>query len=171
MSDDSQEQAPPSPMQDQVELRTSGPDGEMVPSTVEEPMRLVRVGSMLEAMRAELHEIDPDDVGRERLVEVYHSARRKLAETLSGPLADELDTMVPALEQEPTTGELRVAHAQLLGWLQGLLQGIQTAIAYQQQASQAQLAGMHHSGGDPGGDQGPPMGGGSGGSSGSGQYL
>lgn len=168
MSDENQEAGPSSPMEGQFELRTSGPDGEVEPSTIEEPMRLVRVGSMLEAMRSELHEIDPDEVGRERLVEVYRSARQKLAETLSGPLAEELDTMVPALEEEPTTGELRVAHAQLLGWLQGLLQGIQTAIAYQQQASQAQLAGMQHGGGPGGGQGGPSMGGRSGGS---GQYL
>ncbi|PSO54749.1 MAG: hypothetical protein BRC31_01535 [Actinobacteria bacterium QS_5_72_10] len=165
MSD--QNQGPASPMEGQVELRTSGAGGEIESSTIEEPMRLVRVGSMLEAMRAELHELDPDEVGRERLVEVYRSARAKLAETLSGPLAEELDSMIPALEEEPTTGELRVAHAQLLGWLQGLLQGIQTAIAYQQQTSQSQLAGMQQSGG-PGGGPKPSMGGGAGGS---GQYL
>lgn len=167
MSDENQEGGPGSPMEGQVELRTSGPDGEVEPSTIEEPMRLVRVGSMLEAMRSELHQLDPDEVGRERLMEVYESARRKLAETLTGPLAEELDSMVPALEDKPTTGELRVAHAQLLGWLQGLLQGIQTAIAYQQQASQSQLSGMQHPGG-PGGQGGPSMGGRSGGS---GQYL
>lgn len=157
------EQSASSPMEGQIEIQTSAPDGTMAESTVSEPMRLVRVGSMLEAMRSELRELDPDEVGRERLVEVYRSAREKLAETLSGPLAEELDTMIPALEEEPSTGELRVAHAQLLGWLQGLLQGIQTAIAYQQQTSMQELAGMQQSGAG-GGD-------GSGGSGGSGQYL
>lgn len=160
----SDERQATSPMQEQIELRTSRPDGELDESTVNEPMRLVRVGSMLEAMRAELREMDPDEVGRERLVEVYQSARQKLAETLSGPLAEELDTMVPALEDDPTAGEVRVAHAQLLGWLQGLLQGIQAAIAYQQQTSMQELAGMQQPGGD--GDQRA----GSGGQS-SGQYL
>lgn len=155
-----------SPMEDQIEIQTSAPDGTLAESTVTEPMRLVRVGSMLEAMRSELHEMDPDEVGRERLVEVYRAAREKLAETLSGPLAEELDTMIPALEAEPSTGELRVAHAQLLGWLQGLLQGIQTAIAYQQQASMQELAGMQSgSGGGAGGGSG------SAGGSASGQYL
>lgn len=158
------EQSASSPMQDQIEIQTSAPDGTLAESTVSEPMRLVRVGSMLEAMRSELREMDPDEVGRERLVDVYRSAREKLAETLSGPLAEELDTMIPALEDEPSTGELRVAHAQLLGWLQGLLQGIQTAIAYQQQTSMQELAGMQQSGSN--GGQSP-----SAGSGGSGQYL
>lgn len=165
----SDEQNASNPMEDQVELHTSGPDGTIAESTVSEPMRLVRVGNMLEAMRSELREMDPDEVGRDRLVEVYGSARQKLAETLSGPLAEEFDAMVPALEEEPSTGELRVAHAQLLGWLQGLLQGIQTAIAYQQQTSMQELAGMRS--GSNGGQQGPGSPGPMGGSAGSGQYL
>lgn len=154
------EHEPTTPMHDEIELRTSRPDGQLETSTVSEPMRLVRVGSMLGAMRAELRELDSDAVDRDRLDEVHRSARDSLAQTLSGPLAEELDTMVPALPDEPTTGELRVAQAQLLGWLEGLLQGIQAAVAHQQQASTSQLDALRD-GGDGAGAS----------SSGPGQYL
>lgn len=140
------EHQPTDPMHDEIELRTSGADGQLETSTVSEPMRLVRVGNMLGAMRTELRELDSDAVDRDRLDKLHRSARDSLAQTLSGPLAEELDTMVPVLPDEPTTGELRVAQAQLLGWLEGLLQGIQTAIAHQQQASTSQLDALQGAG-------------------------
>lgn len=145
MSDDQR-----NPMHDEIELRTSRSDGEVEVSTVSEPMRLVRVGNMLGAMRAELRELDSDSIDRDRLDSVHRSARESLAQTLSGPLADELDAMVPTLPDEPTAGELRVAQAQLLGWLEGLLHGIQTALAYQQQSSAGQLDALKRHDGEGG---------------------
>ncbi|MGZ6772866.1 MAG: proteasome activator, partial [Mycobacteriaceae bacterium] len=45
-------------------------------------------------------------------------------------------------EATPSESELRIAQAQLVGWLEGLFHGIQTAIYAQQMAARAQLEQM-----------------------------
>lgn len=128
------------PMSGEVEMQTSRSDGEVTTATVSQPAKLVRIGNMLGALQQELRALDGDDVDRDRLLEVHRTVRDQLDSLVSGALADELHSMVPPLEEEPTSGELRVAQAQLIGWVEGLLHGVQAALAHQQQGADDQLA-------------------------------
>ena len=67
----------------------------------------------------------------------------------------------PSRTTRPSDAELRIAQAQLVGWLEGLFHGIQTALVAQQMAAQAQLQQMRQL--PPGtGHQGMPSPGGPG---------
>jgi len=110
---------------------------------VSEPSKLIRIASMTRAMLEEVRASGMDDVGRQRLLDVYHRSIEELRDVLSDDLKEELDAIFVPLEGDtPTEPEIRVAQAQLIGWLEGLFQGIQASLWTQQMSAQAQLEQM-----------------------------
>jgi hypothetical protein len=110
---------------------------------VTEPSKLIRIASMTRAMLEEVRSSGMDDFGRRRLLAVYHRSIDELRDVLSDDLKEELDSIFVPLESEtPTEAEIRVAQAQLVGWLEGLFHGIQASLWSQQMSAQAQLEQM-----------------------------
>ncbi|MEN8238044.1 MAG: proteasome activator [Actinomycetota bacterium] len=107
---------------------------------VSEPSKLIRIASMTRAMLEEVREAPLDDAGRVRLREIYDRSLSELKDVLSEDLVEELDAVfVPIDQGTPSEAELRVAQAQLVGWLEGLFHGIQASLISQQMAATAQL--------------------------------
>jgi len=110
------------------------------------PAKVMRIGAMIKQLLDEVRGAELDPASRARLKEIYEHSVRELAGTLSPDLAAELDRLVlPFDSEEPSSSELRVAQAQLVGWLEGLFHGIQATIFAQQMAAQAQLQQMRRS--------------------------
>ena len=110
---------------------------------VEEPAKVMRIGSMIRQLLDEVKAAPLDDAGRRRLAQILHTSLTELKDGLAPELDEELDRLVqPFEEATPTESELRIAQAQLVGWLEGLFHGIQTAIYAQQMAARAQLEQM-----------------------------
>ena len=112
------------------------------PSTphVTEPSKLLRIASMTRAMLDEVREEPLDDAGRSRLLSIYERSLEELKGVLSEDLREELDAVfVPINDESPSEAELRVAQAQLVGWLEGLFHGIQASLISQRMAASAQL--------------------------------
>jgi len=108
-----------------------------------EPSKLIRIASMTRATSEEVRESSLDDQGRRRLIVIYHNSIDELRDVLSDDLKEELDAIFLPLEREiPTESELRIAQAQLVGWLEGLFHGIQASLLTQQMSAQAQLEQM-----------------------------
>jgi hypothetical protein len=122
-----------------------------VTESVEQPAKVMRIGSMVKQLLDEVRAAGLDDASRTRLKEIYEQSVRELAGALSPDLAAELDRMtLPFDESIPSEGELRVAQAQLVGWLEGLFHGIQATLLAQQMAARAQLEEMRQRGLPPG---------------------
>jgi hypothetical protein len=114
-----------------------------VGEAIERPAKVMRIGAMIKQLLDEVRQMDLDIESRRRLREIYERSVRELADTLSPELAGELDRIALAFgDGEPTEAELRIAHAQLVGWLEGLFHGIQATLFAQQVAAQAQLEQM-----------------------------
>ncbi|MGI9667411.1 MAG: proteasome activator [Acidimicrobiia bacterium] len=107
--------------------------------SVTEPSKLIRIASMTRAMLDEVREAPLDEAGRVRLLTIYESSLDELKEVVSDDLKEELDAVFVPINNEPTEAELRVAQAQLVGWLEGLFHGIQASLISQQMAATAQL--------------------------------
>ncbi len=119
--------------------------------SVASPAKVLRIGSMTKELLEEVRRAPLDDAGRTRLREIYETSVHELAEGLSGDLKDELARLSsPFSADTPSDSELRVAQAQLVGWLEGLFHGIQAAIFSQQMAAQAQLQQIRRPGLPPG---------------------
>ena len=117
-------------------------DGES-PESVERPAKVMRIGSMIKQLLDEVRQADLDEPSRVRLKEIYEISVRELADTLSPQLAAELDRLAISFESPaPSDAELRIAQAQLVGWLEGLFHGIQATLFAQQVAAQGQLEEM-----------------------------
>jgi len=116
-----------------------GPD-----ESIEQPAKVMRVGAMMRQLLDELRGEDLDEGSRERLAEIHDTSIAELRSALSPDLHDELTRLaLPFSDDEvPSPSELRVAKAQLVGWLEGLVQGIQATLFAQQVAAQQQLANM-----------------------------
>ncbi|GAB3159259.1 bacterial proteasome activator family protein [Myceligenerans halotolerans] len=129
---------------DQPDEPEDDTDAEDVVGQVEEPAKVMRIGGMIKRLLDEVRDAPLDDAARTRLAEVHERSIKELEDGLSPDLVDELHRItLPFTEQDPPSdAELRVAHAQLVGWLEGLFHGIQTALVAQQMAAQAQLTGM-----------------------------
>ncbi len=122
---------------------------------VEHPAKVMRIGSMIKQLLDEVRQAPLDRASRQRLREIYENSVRELADGLSPDLAAELDRLALPLESpEPSDAELRVAQAQLVGWLEGLFHGIQATLFAQQMAARAQLEEMRRQG-LPQGDESP----------------
>lgn len=111
---------------------------------IEQPAKVMRVGAMMRQLLEELRGSDLDAASRERLKEIHETSINELRSALSPDLHDELTRLALPFkdDDEPTDAELLVAKAQLVGWLEGLVQGIQATLFAQQLAAQQQLANM-----------------------------
>jgi hypothetical protein len=107
---------------------------------VHHPAKVMRIATMVKQLLDELRHAPLDEASRTRLKKVYQSSLEELGEVLSDDLKDELATLSIAFdEQAPSDAELRIAHAQLVGWLEGLFHGIQAMLFAQQMEGRAQL--------------------------------
>ena len=111
---------------------------------VEQPAKVMRIGSMIRQLLEEVRASPLDEKSRVRLREIHERSVKELESGLAPELADELERLsLPFTEDEaPSEAELRVAQAQLVGWLEGLFHGIQTTLFAQQMAARAQLEQM-----------------------------
>jgi hypothetical protein len=110
---------------------------------IEEPAKVMRIGNMIKQLLEEVRNAPLDDAGRQRLAEIHERSLRELESGLAPELADELRRItLPFDDTTPSDAELRIAQAQLVGWLEGLFHGIQTALFAQQMAARAQLEQM-----------------------------
>ena len=116
--------------------------------TVEQPAKVMRIGSMIKQLLDEVRQAPMDEASRSRLKEIYETSVQELARVLSPDLRAELDRLAMPFEegQPPSEAELRVAHAQLVGWLEGLFHGIQATLFAQQMAARNQLEEMRRRG-------------------------
>lgn len=134
-----------------------------------EPAKVMRIGTMIKQLLEEVRAAPLDEASRVRLKEIHARSIKELEEGLTPDLRDELERLsLPFTEDSiPSDGELRIAQAQLVGWLEGVFHGLQTALFAQQMAARSQLEQMRRG-------QLPPGHGGaadSTGSTGTGQYL
>jgi hypothetical protein len=106
---------------------------------ITEPAKLLRIASMVRELLEETRQTSLDEPGRKRLADIYGRAVGELSEVLSEDLREELGSLAPSMEGVPTESELRVAQAQLVGWLEGLFHGIQAAMFAQQASARAQF--------------------------------
>jgi hypothetical protein len=107
------------------------------------PTKLIRIASMTRAMLEEVRHAPLDDQGKARLAAVHTRSLNELREMLPPDLLEEFnEIMVPLHTENPSEAELRIAQAQLIGWLEGLFHGIQASLFTQQMAAQAQLQEM-----------------------------
>jgi Bacterial proteasome activator len=150
-----------------------GPDGRPVQATiagdandqrgmevaeqVEQPAKVMRIGSMIKQLLEEVRAAPLDDASRNRLREIHESSIRELEQGLAPELRDELERLSLPFSEDatPSDAELRIAQAQLVGWLEGLFHGIQTALFAQQMAARVQLEQMRR--GLPAGAMPPGM--------------
>jgi hypothetical protein len=117
-----------------------GGDFDDVTNQVEQPAKVMRIGTMIKQLLEEVRSAPLDDAGRRRLREIHETSIRELEAGLAPELRAELERLtIPFGGDTPSEAELRVAQAQLVGWLEGLFHGIQTAIYAQQAAARAQL--------------------------------
>ena len=143
-------------MTEEQQVMVIGPDGQPVAvnvpeqseaddrditDLVEQPAKVMRIGSMIRQLLEEVKAAPLDEASRNRLRAIHKSSIKELESGLAPELVEELERLsLPFTEDgTPSEGELRIAQAQLVGWLEGLFHGIQTAIYAQQVASRAQL--------------------------------
>jgi hypothetical protein len=118
---------------------------------VEHPAKVMRIGSMIKQLLDEVRHAPLDSASRQRLKDIYETSVRELSEGLSPDLRAELDRLtLPFGDDEPSDAELRIAQAQLVGWLEGLFHGIQATLFAQQMAARAQLEEVRRHGLPPG---------------------
>ncbi|WP_319448501.1 MULTISPECIES: bacterial proteasome activator family protein [unclassified Mycobacterium] len=143
-------------------------DGRSLTDLVEQPAKVMRIGTMIKQLLEEVRAAPLDDASRTRLREIHARSVRELEEGLAPELREELERLTLPFTEDalPSDAELRIAQAQLVGWLEGLFHGIQTALFAQQMAARAQLEQMRQGALPPGtgapGQRGP---------TGTGQYL
>ena len=143
----------------QAQQAPQGPPGPQ--EAITEPAKLLRIASMVRELLEETRQATIDEPGRARLREIYLRSFDELREVLSPDLQQELAELVPPMEAVPTESEIRVAQAQLVGWLEGLFHGIQAALFAQQAAARAQFEELRRRGlpgGAPPGRPQPPGG-------------
>ena len=108
--------------------------------SVDQPAKVMRIGSMIKQLLEEVRHAPLDDPSRERLKDIYETSIKELAAGLSDDLRDELCSLAMPFDAEiPSDAELRVAQAQLVGWLEGLFHGIQATLFAQQMAARQQI--------------------------------
>jgi hypothetical protein len=117
---------------------------------VSQPAKLLRIATMIRELLADVRQSSPDEAGRKRLREIYERAIAELKEVLSEDLQNELGVLTTPLEGTPTESEIRIAKAQLVGWLEGLIQGIQAALFAQHMQARAQFEELRRRGLAPG---------------------
>ena len=123
---------------------TIEPESQAETETVEQPAKVMRIGSMIKQLLEEVRRAPLDDRSRARMAEIYEQSVQELAKGLSADLREELNRLASPFGpgETPSEAELRVAQAQLVGWLEGLFHGIQATLFAQQMAAQQQLQQM-----------------------------
>jgi hypothetical protein len=118
-----------------------GDEGSSIADLVEQPAKVMRIGSMIRQLLEEVKAAPLDEASRNRLKEIHQASIKELEAGLAPELVEELERLTLPFSEDttPSDGELRIAQAQLVGWLEGLFHGIQTAIYAQQMASRAQF--------------------------------
>ncbi len=131
-----------------------GSGGDESRESVEQPAKVMRIGSMIKQLLEEVRQAPLDEASRSRLREIYETSVTELADGLSPDLRDELARVTSPFSPGaiPSEGELRVAQAQLVGWLEGLFHGIQATLFAQQMAARGQLEEMRRRSLPPGDD-------------------
>ena len=128
---------------DQAGGREDGDEPRSVADLVEQPDKVMRIGSMIRQLLDEVKSAPLDEASRTRLREIHQASIKELEQGLAPELVEELERLsLPFAQETPSESELRIAQAQLVGWLEGLFHGIQTAIYAQQMAARAQLEQM-----------------------------
>ncbi|WP_324248578.1 bacterial proteasome activator family protein [Actinomarinicola tropica] len=114
---------------------------------VDEPAKVMRIGSMMKQLLDEVRSTDLDEASRDRLRDIYDLSVNELGSALSPDLQEELDRLAMPFGDEdvPSGAELRIAKAQLVGWLEGLFHGIQATLFAQQMAARQQIEQMRQS--------------------------
>ncbi|MGF7123332.1 bacterial proteasome activator family protein [Rhodococcus sp. TAF43] len=132
-------------------------DQDALADMVEQPAKVMRIGTMIKQLLEEVRAAPLDDASRTRLKEIHKSSVRELEQGLAPELREELERLTLPFNDDsvPTDAELRIAQAQLVGWLEGLFHGIQTALFAQQMAARAQLEQMRQGALPPGMSMGP----------------
>ena len=133
------EQDPP-----QVVVVAQDEDSANVADLVEQPAKVMRIGSMIKQLLDEVKSAPLDEAARQRLKQIHATSIKELEDGLAPELIEELERLsLPFTDDSvPSEAELRIAQAQLVGWLEGLFHGIQTALFAQQMAARAQLEQM-----------------------------
>ncbi len=145
-----------------------GGEGPAAKEQVTHPTKLIRIASMVRSMLDEVRRAPLDDAGRKALREIHEKSIHELEDVISPELRDELaEVALPFSSPTPSESELRLAQAQLVGWLEGLFHGIQATLFTQQAMAQSQLEEMRRKAIPPGaphppgatdGEVGPPSG-------------
>ncbi|WP_448058451.1 bacterial proteasome activator family protein [Cellulomonas hominis] len=137
---------------------TAAPGDEDPSTMVGQPAKVMRIGTMIKQLLEEVRSAPLDDAARTRLATVHERSLHELEDGLSPELVAELHriTLPFTDDQTPSDAELRIAQAQLVGWLEGLFHGLQTALVAQQMAAQAQLSQMRRAL-PPGSGSGEPL--------------
>ena len=153
-------------------------DQRSITDLVEQPAKVMRIGTMIKQLLEEVRAAPLDEASRSRLREIHATSIRELEDGLAPELREELERLALPFSEDkvPSDAELRIAQAQLVGWLEGLFHGIQTVLFAQQMAARTQLEQIRHAlpGGPPPGGLGAPeslQGGSSGPGGPTGQYL
>lgn len=138
--------------------RTADDEDVEVGESVAEPAKVMRIGSMIKQLLEEVRQAPLDEASRGRLREIYDQSIRELASGLSPDLQAELGRMALPFGHDatPSDAELRIAQAQLVGWLEGLFHGIQATLFAQQMAARQQLEEMRQRGLPSGAEDRPP---------------
>jgi hypothetical protein len=141
---DQQPTTNPGPEHPEVILPGGSSDGaDAAVESVSSPAKVMRIGSMIKQLLEEVRAASLDEPGRDRLKSIFEESVSQLSESLSPDLAAELASLAPPFDQGiPSEAELRVAQAQLVGWLEGLFHGIQATLFAQQMAARQQLEQM-----------------------------
>ena len=146
-------------------------EGKSLTDLVEQPAKVMRIGTMIKQLLEEVRAAPLDEASRGRLRDIHRTSIHELEDGLAPELRDELERLTLPFTEDaiPTDSELRIAQAQLVGWLEGLFHGIQTALFAQQMAARQQLEQMRQGALPPGtgipGQRGGP------GNPSTGQYL
>jgi hypothetical protein len=140
---------------------------------IEQPAKVMRIGSMIKQLLEEVRAAPLDEAGRQRLKEIHRRSITELEDGLAIELREELERLSLPFDDDttPSEAELRIAQAQLVGWLEGLFHGIQAALVAQQMAARVQLEQMRGRPALTGGPGGVPVPGQPGTGTGTGQYL
>lgn len=112
--------------------------------SIDSPAKVMRIGTMLKRLLSEVRSLELDDASRLRLREIYETSVNEISMALSPDLRDELNRLASPFDQSepPSTAELQVAKAQLVGWLEGLIQGMQAMLFAQEMTARRQLETM-----------------------------
>jgi len=127
-------------------------------ATVSEPAKVMRIGTMIRQLLEEVKSTELDEPGRDRLKEIYETSVEELSQALSPDLSAELERLALPFDEGdiPSGPELRIAQAQLVGWLEGLFHGIQATLFAQQNTARQQLEQIQRPQALPPGRGGPP---------------